>query len=108
MSYNFAVYLGLKYLKKKNLLKVTKKIIWIHLQTTKISSALDESEITFHLKLINIPLNVLQYKFLTSGIVPVGLFQFAVLPDVFILLHPHEQEEHVSSWGRHLAVNSAK
>ena len=58
---------------------------------------------TFHLKLINIPLNVLQYKFLTSGIVPVVFIsidvhcKFAVLPDVFILLYPHEQVEHFSS-----------
>ena len=57
---------------------------------------------TFHLKLINIPLNVLQYKFLTSGIVPVVFIsidvhcKFAVLPDVFILLYPHEQVEHFS------------
>ena len=60
--------------------------------------------ITFH---SNLNLVITPFSFISVSI----LCEFAMLPDVYILLPPQEEEVHSSSWGNrctHMAAHSSK
>ena len=91
-------------------MKVSKKIIWIHRQL-KYHQLRIKNEISISLEIILNVLNVWQYHFPLSSVTVNIVWEFAMLPDLYILLSPQKEEVHSSSWGNrctHLATHLSK
>ena len=79
---------------------------------SKTSSTYDKWNFHFARNYSNMPLTFDSITFHSNLFISVSvLCEFAMLPDVYILLSPQEEEEHSFSWGNrctHLAVHSSK